>query len=61
MPCNSPHVHCIDCTLNKLTWHKPAEYIEKVYYTFEAWFNSGKTGRKIIENEIRKQVNYNGQ
>jgi hypothetical protein len=29
-------------------------YIEKVYSTYEAQFNKGKTSRKIIEIEIEK-------
>jgi hypothetical protein len=46
--------HRIDRKLNKLTECKPAAYIEKVFSTYEARFNSGKTGRKVIENEIGK-------
>jgi len=48
--------HRNDRKLNKLTKGKPAAYIEKVYSTYEARFNSGKTGRKVIENEIRKMA-----
>jgi hypothetical protein len=45
--------HRIDRKMNALTECEPA-YIEKVYSTYEARFNSGKAGRKILENEIKK-------